>query len=114
VYEFPFFFRDSGWFPAENVIQFEARIGWSVQEVGRPTTEDLPLPNKSQKSKAFVKDIALDNGIGGRTGIQNLEVEETECRERCLKVVIQKSAINQGDKKVEKVVGRLGLLQSET
>ena len=47
------------------------------------------MSNQSQKSKAFVKDVALDNEIGGRTDIQNLEVEETECRERCLKVVIK-------------------------
>jgi hypothetical protein len=45
------------------------------------------LPNQSQKSKAFVKDV-LDNEIGG-TGIQNLEAEETEYGERGLKIVIQ-------------------------
>jgi len=47
------------------------------------------LPNQSQKSKAVVKDVALDNEIGGRTGIQNLEAEETENGERGLKMVIQ-------------------------
>jgi hypothetical protein len=47
------------------------------------------LSNQSQKSKAYVKDVALDNEIGGRTDMQNLEVEETECRERGLKVVVQ-------------------------
>jgi hypothetical protein len=47
------------------------------------------LPNQSQKSKAFVKDVVLDKEIGGRTGIQNLEAEETEYREGGLKIVIQ-------------------------
>jgi len=62
----------------------------NFQEIGRPTTEDLPsLPNQSQKSKAFVKDVALDNEVGGRTDIQNLGAEETEYRERRLKVVLQ-------------------------
>jgi hypothetical protein len=38
---------------------------------------------------AFVKDVALDTEIGGRTDIQNLEAEKTECRKRGLNVVIQ-------------------------
>jgi hypothetical protein len=37
--------------------------------------------------KEFVKDVALDNEIGGRTDIQNLEGKETGCRERGPKVV---------------------------
>lgn len=62
------------------------------------------MPNQSQKSKAFGKDVALDNEIGGREDIRNLEAEKTESRERDRKVVIQQSATYQGDKKVEKVV----------